>query len=144
MTIPMPDAKPTVLLVTPDMLCASQLTGGVRAAGAELLTAWSPAAALTRLQQSDFPVVILDLEAFPEPTALAGWMTQLPTEQRPVVLAFGPHVQHDRLEQAVAAGCDVVCSRGKMHKDAAVMVQEALARSVGGVANPVAGTQTVV
>ena len=118
---------PVVLLVTPDMMCASQLQGGVQAAGAVLRTVWSAAAAIPRIQAGEFQVVLLDLEAFSPPEQLATWFALLPSKNRPRILAFGPHVDQGRLQNALHTGCDAVYTRGQMHRETQSLVHAALA-----------------
>jgi hypothetical protein len=51
----------------------------------------------------------------------------LPTTDRPVVIAFGAHVQADRLRSAREAGCDEVMPRSKF----SATLPEILIRHVG-------------
>ena len=90
-------------------------------------TTWSAAAAVPRIQSGEVSLVLLDLEAFSPTADISTWFAELPTECRPMVLGFGPHVDQGRLENALQSGCDAVYSRGKMHRDTMALVQSALA-----------------
>ena len=106
-----------ILLISPDLMSTSKLAGLTRHSGGLLETLRSlddePRAA-------HFDLVILDLQAFAEDPAVIVARVQslvdgLPEKQPPAkLIAFGPHVHKDRLDEAVAAGVDEAVSRGEL------------------------------
>lgn len=99
-----------VLLLTDDLLDSSRVSGTVRTQGATLKTAreWSRLAALA--VETNPVLVLLDL-ANPglQLADLMAALQDLPT--RPLVVAFGSHVDAQGLHAARAAGCDLVLPR---------------------------------
>ncbi len=70
-------------------------------------------------------LVVIDLSAPRlEITALVAELRGLVTPPRSIV-AFGPHVQTGLLEQAAAAPCDLVLSRGAFHAQVDELLQNA-------------------
>ena len=109
----MPTASPAILLVSPDLMLTSQMAGLASGVGGQLET-------ISRCDASakggPFGLVILDLgslRASPEEllTQLRASLSQQPL---PRIVAFGPHVQKERLEAAVAAGAAEAVSRGEL------------------------------
>lgn len=126
MTTPMPgpsagDAPgdgPRILLVSPDLLSTSRIAGLARDAGGRLET-------LRSLDDpppdGPFQLVLLDLQAVSgDPAVLVSRVLALIDGQRTrtgcnaKLVAFGPHVAKDRLDQATAAGADAAVSRGEL------------------------------
>ena len=106
-----------ILLISPDLLSTSKLAGLTRQANGLLET-------LRSLDDTPrgthFDLVILDLQAFAEDPAvivsrvralLDGLAGKQPSAR---LIAFGPHVHKQRLEEAVAAGVDEAVSRGEL------------------------------
>jgi hypothetical protein len=58
--------------------------------------------------------VLIDLE-HPEANVAELVKELLPSERRPKLVAYGPHVKESMLAAAEAAGCDLVLSRGEFH-----------------------------
>lgn len=105
-----------VLLATADLSC-------VTAAGpSELLSiAWKPGEISALSAQGEFQTVILDL-GMPG-LDVASIVAQLRADQPAVqIVAFGPHVQEARLQEAQSAGCDLVLTRGQFHARARELV----------------------
>lgn len=111
---------PRILLISPDLMAASRLDGLVRDCGGRLATVRSLEAALP---EGSHDLLLLDLQAGGDPAALVAACRGLVQAQRagagPAarVVAFGPHVAKDRLEQATAAGADAAVSRGELLGD---------------------------
>ncbi len=113
----MPD-QPRILLITPDLMIASRLAGAAVACGWALdsivgLGATPPA--------TGYRVAILDLQGSPAAGGdlVAHARERLTTlgpqpDTGPALVAFGPHVAHERLAAARAAGADDVVSRGEL------------------------------
>ena len=110
---------PQILLVSPDLLSTSRIAGLAREAGGRLAT----------LRNLDDPLpsgwydlVLLDLQAMSgDPAVLVTKVIALLNPQRESqperlarIVAFGPHVAKDRLDQAKAAGADASVSRGEL------------------------------
>ena len=111
-------AGPSILLVSPDLLSTSRLAGLTRQEGGRLETLRSLDG---ELPGASYDLVLLDLQPLADDpavivTRLKARLEALRTASgRPVPLvAFGPHVAHERLEQAVAAGADAAVSRGEL------------------------------
>jgi hypothetical protein len=126
MTMLMPDGPagdaradgPWILLVSPDLLSTSRIAGLARDAGGRLET-------LRSLDDpppgGPFQLVLLDLQALPgDPAVLVSRVLAVIESQRSrtgcaaKLVAFGPHVAKDRLDQAKAAGADAAVSRGEL------------------------------
>jgi DNA-binding response OmpR family regulator len=106
-------SRPTkVLLACGDLFFSTQLRSGAEAAGAQVDVELSADRILPRSATGDYTHVVLDVE-LPH-LDLAAIVRSLPTDHRPRVIAFGPHMQTARLDAARAAGCDVVLSRGQI------------------------------
>jgi hypothetical protein len=113
-----PPAGRRLLLVSPDLLATSRITGLARDAGARLETLRSldgPPAG------GPYDLVLLDLQALVgDPAVLVTQVRALLVGQtadsgrEPRVVAFGPHVAKQRLDEAREAGADAAISRGEL------------------------------
>lgn len=108
-----------VLLVSTDLLAASQFEGAARVAGATLRVVGP-----VKLDESLDPppaLVVFDLTA-----PLGDLAEKVQRLKRisppPGVVAFGPHVQEARLVAATDSGCDAVLTRGQFHRSAAEVI----------------------
>ncbi len=101
-----------VLIICGDLFFLTQLRAEAERAGATVVAEMQTSRGIEQARAGDFRWVIVDLEAagLDVPALLA----QLPQENRPQVVAFGPHVQVQRLEAARKAGCNQVVSRGRI------------------------------
>ncbi|MBX3444102.1 MAG: hypothetical protein KF774_16985 [Planctomyces sp.] len=107
-----------VLIVCGDLFFGTQVASVVREAGLDPLPEMLAERTLGHLADSAVIAVLLDLETRGvDPAAL---LASLPAS-RPRVVAFGPHVQTQRLEAARAAGCDAVLSRGQVTSSASLL-----------------------
>jgi len=107
-----------ILLVSPDLLSTSRIAGLVRDAGGRLETLRSLE---DQPPEGPFQLVLLDLQAVAgDPAVLVSRVLALIDGQRSRtgcgarLVAFGPHVAKDRLDQAAAAGADAAVSRGEL------------------------------
>lgn len=109
---------PRILLVSPDLLSTSRIAGLARDAGGRLET-------LRSLDdtppEGPFQLVLLDLQAVAgDPAVLVSRVRGIIDDQRSRtgvgarLVAYGPHVAKDRLDQAAAAGADAAVSRGEL------------------------------
>lgn len=107
-----------ILLVSPDLLSTSRLAGLARNVPARLET-------LRSLDDptppGPFDLVLLDTHAVPgDPAVSVARLRALAERQRaehgraPRLVAFGPHVAKQRLDDARAAGADDAISRGEL------------------------------
>jgi hypothetical protein len=112
------EGGPRILLISPDLLSTSRLAGLARDAGGRLETLRS---------LDDTPpagphdLVLIDLQAVSgDPAVIVARARAIIESQaaRPGsptrLVAFGPHVAKDRLDQARAAGADAAISRGEL------------------------------
>jgi hypothetical protein len=111
-------AGPLILLVSPDLLSTSRLAGLAREAGGRLETLRSLD---DPLPGGPYDLVLLDLQAvIGDPAVVVTRVHAIIESQRTQtgkagrLVAFGPHVAKDRLDQAKAAGADAAVSRGEL------------------------------
>ena len=109
---------PEILLVSPDLLSTSRIAGLARDAGGRLQTLRSLD---DPLPGGPYDLVLLDLQAVNgDPAVLVARVLAIIEPQRTQsgraarLVAFGPHVAKDRLDQAKAAGADASVSRGEL------------------------------
>lgn len=118
------NATRRVLYVGADLMVQSRLAGLVERTGCQLCTqAWSaPPVSGSPAKGADLYVhpthgtialVLLDLAQIPPDSKaiLQTWRATV-SETTPLV-AFAPHVKHDLLAAATAAGCSLVLTRGQ-------------------------------
>lgn len=107
-----------ILLISPDLLSTSRIAGLARPVPARVET-------LRDLddepREGPFDLVLLDLQSFPGDAAvIVARVAKLIERQAGAagrvakLVAFGPHVQKERLADAQAAGADAVVSRGEL------------------------------
>jgi CheY-like chemotaxis protein len=107
-----------ILLVSPDLLSTSRIAGLARPLPAQLETLRSLDDAVPG---GPYDLMLLDLQTVPgDPAVVVTRVRGLIEAQRAAsgkdarLVAFGPHVAKERLEQARAAGADAVVSRGEL------------------------------
>lgn len=106
-----------ILLVSPDLMATSRLAALGREHGARIETLRS-VEATPRDCQCD--IVLVDLQATPgDPGEIVARLRALLARDDagavdPLLVAFGPHVARQRLDDARAAGADEVLSRGEL------------------------------
>ena len=113
------------LYFTTDLMYSSRVMSVAQAVGMPLETAMSPAAFVEQLSHGDVTLAILDLTA-PEcdPAVLVPQV--LAAAPQAQIVAYGPHVDHERLAAALAAGCHRVFSRGQFVQELAAILAESL------------------
>jgi DNA-binding response OmpR family regulator len=102
---------PDAILVSRDLFFASKITGTAAALGFQVGVEGDPATAAIKAAETRCRCVILDL-TLPD-LSVSDLLAALPAAHRPAVIAFGPHVDTVRLEEARTAGCDEVFPRSK-------------------------------
>ncbi len=113
------------LLVTADLMTASQVSAAAGDAGVELLTAETASQAIRMASENDLACVILDLST--PALDVSNVVVQLKElEPSPRVIAFGPHVHVEKLKAARTAGCDEVLTRGQFYEQMRQVLQSGL------------------
>jgi CheY-like chemotaxis protein len=109
-----------ILLVSPDLMATSRIAALGRDCQASVETLRSLDAAVT-VPQGPFDLVLVDLQALPGDAAVIVARTRAALDKTaarpagpPKLVAFGPHVARQRLDDAVAAGADDAVSRGEL------------------------------
>ena len=111
-----------VVLVSPDLMAASQVQSAVVAVDGEFRQVGSVADAIAVCTHPNRNVVLIDLTTLA--TEIGESIAALRKAANPTtVIAFAPHVHAERLEEARSAGCDCVLSRGQVHRDLADVLQ---------------------
>jgi CheY-like chemotaxis protein len=108
----MSESTPRVLIVCSDLFFSTQLRSSAERAGAQVELELQGSQAVQRATAGRFDVIVVDLES--PGLDLGNLIASQPEAPRPRVIAFGPHVQEQRLSAARAAGCDQVVSRGQI------------------------------
>jgi hypothetical protein len=107
----------SVVFLSTDLVFASRVEGTAKELGTPVKIVGDAAAAAAACDDAAVRLVIIDLEsAGPEvaqAVALVVDAARKQTREKPLVLAYGPHVHEARLDAARAAGCDRVLSRGQ-------------------------------
>jgi CheY-like chemotaxis protein len=105
-----------ILFLTTDLLFSSRVSGAAARAGLTLQTVASPAALLELAAAAEeSPLALLDLNSpGVDPVELAPALRALSNPPR-AIIAYGPHVQEERLAAATAARCDEVLTRGQFN-----------------------------
>jgi CheY-like chemotaxis protein len=113
------------LLLSQDLFFGSRITGTAEQLGMRIDTAAGLAQALDKLGQEHYRAIFIDLSV--PSLSIAELIAALPHVDRPRVLAFGSHVHTALLEQARAAGCDEVLTRGRFSADLLEILRTRLA-----------------
>lgn len=105
-----------VVLVSPDLMAASQIASAVASVDGEFRQVSSTVEAAAACIDPIRNVVLIDLSA--RGTEVAESVATLRKAANPVtIIAYAPHVHTKCLEHARAAGCDKVLSRGQVHRE---------------------------
>lgn len=123
--VPTPSG-PAGLLLSRDLIFTIKVTGTARELGYQVLTAGNVSLATAMLEQWQPRAVFLDLAAgdLVNPAAIVAYRRLAPPAT-PLV-AFGSHVETDRLDAARAAGCDPVLTRSQFTAQLPEMIQRYL------------------
>lgn len=112
------------ILLCSDLLFSSRVSAAGERAGVPVVTALGPAALADRLEEHPGALVIVDLgQPGLELAAVVAQLRASACAPREII-AFGPHVQEERLVAARSAGCDLVLTRGQFNGQ----IDELLAR----------------
>jgi hypothetical protein len=105
-----------ILLISADLMAASQIAGLARAANAVVEIRSALPADSGELTAD---LVLLDMQSLKDPpdvivSRARELVGPLPGGHPPRIVAFGPHVWKERLAAAVAGGADAAVSRGEL------------------------------
>jgi len=115
----------TGILFSPDLFFSSRILAEARHAGLEVRSVPDLAALRDHVARHEVRLVLVDLGA--TETDLAEVVAAVAAQQpRPCLIAFGPHVQTERLQAARAAGCDLVLTRGQFDSQVADLLRRFL------------------
>ncbi len=114
-----------ILLLSSDLMFQSRISSTARAAGKTCLVERSASKLVERVQDQDaVSLVLIDLTL-----NSVDLMQDIPLIRQSFskckILAYGPHVDVQRLTLAQEAGADAVVTRGQMDRDLALIVQGA-------------------
>ena len=113
-----------IIFLTDDLFFSPRVVGIAQAAGHSIREAANTAAAAELAASESARLVIVDLDA--SGLDVAALVASLGSDTPPKVLAFGPHVQADKLDAAREAGCDLVVSRGQFSSDLSTLLETLL------------------
>lgn len=113
---------PTLLLLCSDLFFSTQLRSAAEQAGWRPQIELSASAAASKASSDDIHVIVVDLEL--TGLDIGEFVDALGDDNRPRVIAFGPHVQERRLKVATEAGCDQVLSRGQISSSLRQILEE--------------------
>jgi hypothetical protein len=110
---------PKILLVSPDLMITSRVAALAQESGGTVETLRSPD---VKPANTSYDLVLLDLQSVPGDAAVMVAKTHAiiaqfdrgPAAGAVRLVAFGPHVAKQRLDDAKAAGADAVVSRGEL------------------------------
>lgn len=112
------------LSVGQDLFFSSKITGTAAALGFRVDSVADLSQAESKLAQGRYRCLFLDL-AMPG-LAVDEIMAALPADGRPIVVAFGSHVDTARLRAAREAGCDEVMPRSRFSATLPEIMQRCL------------------
>jgi CheY-like chemotaxis protein len=116
-------SQPTLLLVCSDLFFSTQLRSAAEQAGWQARIELSAGSAAARATAETVSAVVVDLEL--NGLDIGEFVSALgAAESRPPAIAFGPHVQEQRLRAAAEAGCDRVLSRGQISASLSQILEE--------------------
>jgi DNA-binding NtrC family response regulator len=105
--------RPRGLVLTRDLLFSTKITGTARAQGFEMEVVANVDDLARRIEQKACRCVLIDLSVTGVDVAKVVDAVGKRGDGRPVIVAFGSHVDTARLNEAEAAGCDEVMPRSR-------------------------------
>ena len=117
-----PEAEPTGILLSRDLIFSTKVTGTAGALGRRVLVAGAVPLAATMIEQWKPRVVFVDLAAgdLVQPAALLAFQ-RIAGPTTPFV-AFGSHVDTAALDAARAAGCAAVLPRSRFSAELPALI----------------------
>lgn len=117
----------TIVLFTNDLMFQSRIAATVRSSGGELIVVRSLETLHSRLADRKPAMVVFDLSfAGLELEQTAASMREHFPDARQI--AYGPHVDVERLQHAAALGIDEVLTRGMFDRDMAAIFSNIIPR----------------
>ena len=114
-----------LLLVSGDLMLFSRLQEATQRCGLTKTISANGSNAAARCDKA-CRIAIIDLQT--DGDNIGGMVAELRRANPNVsIIAVGPHVHEQKLQQAEQAGCDLVVSRGQLDRNAATIIQELLA-----------------
>ncbi|MCE9608402.1 MAG: hypothetical protein K8U03_26260 [Planctomycetia bacterium] len=104
----------SVVLLSADLMCMSKVSSAAAQVGVPCTSAMSTAALEDKLVEGT-RLVLLDLTTPGLTPSILVPKLRTSLKTRPRIVAFGPHVQGELLEEAETSGCDSVFTRGEFH-----------------------------
>ena len=120
-----------VALLCPDLMFGSRVEEALRAGGHEVTRYDGEDMARAAVAEADALVLDLDADEFDGPTLIESMRFGRELDGVATV-GFYPHVQQDVRRRADEAGVEVVVPRSRMAREAAAVLDGALARSAHG------------
>lgn len=114
-----------VLYLTDDLLFSSQITSAAKSAGIdiELLMSATQLAERLAAAPSEIRLVIVDLGM--SNLSVSSTIALIRSTHPDVhILAYGPHVQVDKLAEAQRVGCNSVLARGAFSRDGIALIRQ--------------------
>ncbi len=105
-----------VVIVTGDLATGSMLEHGCHGLGMETTLVRSPVDVGASCAANAADIILVDLDGGPLEARVVDTMREV-LVPRGRIVAFGPHVQVEKLRAARLAGCDQVVTRGQVHRD---------------------------
>ena len=115
------------LLISPDLLFAGKVQAAAEPLGLTVLSETNVEPIRRALAEHWVCIVLFDLNV--SSPALSEVMELLPTDPKPLTVAYGPHVNTQRLEEARSAGCDRVLPRSRFVGELPELLRSALENS---------------
>lgn len=103
-----------IVLLSGDLMCSSKVAAAASALGLTCTTAMTAAALPDKLVEGT-QLVVLDLSTIGVAPAVIVPKIRTSLRARPKIIAFGPHVHGELLEEAETSGCDLVVTRGEFY-----------------------------
>ena len=115
-----------LVLVSRDLMLQTRVEGAAQKLGVNVIVASDDESALSAVADETCRSLLIDLRLpglqLDSLVAAIRQGSALPV----TILACGPHVHQARLEEASAAGCDRVLTRGQFDRDAESVLRETL------------------
>lgn len=119
------------ILLAADLLFSTRVLGAAQAIGANVEVCPTPAKLLERVVGDDVRLILLDLTTpqFDVAAVVPMLRTGAPSCR---IVAFGAHVDLERLRAAADAGCDEVLTRSQFQQSYVKLLSESLSASGEG------------
>ena len=116
----------SIVLLCGDMMFMSRIAGAAKQIGVPCTTAMSPASLADKLVEGT-RLVAIDLSTPGLEPAVLVPKIRTALKVRPRVIAFGPHVAGELLEEAETSGCDAVFSNGQFFANLPQLLSQCVA-----------------